>query len=82
MSWNYRVIEHHDTDGNPYYQIHEVYYDPSDVISWSVDAIEPLGESVEDLREDLEAMLAAFHKPVLRLTLNEKQEETLRDTDS
>jgi hypothetical protein len=51
-----------------WYGIHEAYYLTGDVSgrpSITTNAIEPYGESPEELRKDLERMLRAFDKPVL-----------------
>jgi hypothetical protein len=72
MSWNYRVIEFVEPDGNPYRQIHEVHYkkdefseipesyqeDPA-IILW--DTLE--GDSTA--YEILNAMQSSLSKPVL-----------------
>lgn len=61
MSWNYRVSEE---EGE--FFIREVYYDKDGKPDLhSVFAIAPSGESLEDLRWDLEAMLAALDKPII-----------------
>lgn len=66
--WNYRVIEkyHKETDTNTYH-IHEVYYSDDGIIeSWSESAVEPMGETVDELREDIRFFIKAFQKPVLK----------------
>ena len=61
MTWNYRIVEE-TIRGNKYYQIKEVYYDKQDnIIAFSKEAISPGGETLEDLRKDLEFMLEAFN---------------------
>lgn len=60
MTWNYRIIR--DKDG--VYGIHEVYYKKGKIDMWS-DAMTPLGESIDELKEDLDMMAEAFKKPVL-----------------
>lgn len=64
MSWNYRVI-HSVADGQDAYQIHEVYYRDDVVEKWTTEAVEPFGETAEELRGDYEMMGRAFELPVL-----------------
>lgn len=69
MSWNYRVI--HEISPKPisedYYNIHEVYYDENDKITgWTVDAVGPCGETLEELRFMLNLYAGALGKPTLR----------------
>lgn len=57
MTWNYRVVHTGDE-----YGIHEVYYDPT---GWTVEPVPVVADSVEDLRDVLNRMLAALDKPVI-----------------
>ncbi len=53
-------------DGDPYYGIHEVYYDDSGKVEgYTDDAVSPFGETEEELRRDIERMMRAFQHPVL-----------------
>ena len=64
MNWNYRIIK--DYDYESYYVIREVYYGKDGTIKyWSDDPIGPTGDTVDELKEDLELMASAFNKPVL-----------------
>ncbi|MBW1835147.1 MAG: hypothetical protein JRI62_10590 [Deltaproteobacteria bacterium] len=57
--WNYRVIRKHykESDTNTY-QIHEVYYKEDGAIEgWTESAVEPLGETPDELREDIRLMI-------------------------
>jgi hypothetical protein len=66
MTWNYRVLRTADESGEPVYRIHEVYYDDDGSIDgWTVEPVQPLGESLSELREDIRYFLAAFRSPVL-----------------
>jgi len=66
MTWNYRVIKREDEQNGCAYQIHEVYYDDAGKIeTWTKEAVKPLGESLEALREDCAHFLQAFRQPVL-----------------
>lgn len=60
--WNYRVVEE-----DSFLSIHEVYYtDAGEIDGWT-DATHAGGESVKELRRELEMMLRALDKPVLRV---------------
>lgn len=68
MYWNHRVmIRHHEDYDLTTYGIREVYYDDDDgaITAWTVDDMDPHGETLEELRADLERMLACCDKPVL-----------------
>ena len=60
MNWNYRVFE---KDG--IYTIRETIYRENKIVAWTEDAIEPLGESLEELKEHYKQMAEAFEQPVL-----------------
>ena len=68
-TWEYRVVERVSSrphmDDAIWYEIIEVYYDDEGKIDGTSDAVRPVGDSVEDLREDLELMLTATNKPVI-----------------
>lgn len=53
-------------DGGKTFEIHEVYYtkdgQPS---SYTENAIAPVGDSIQELMDDLTYMLKAFEKPIL-----------------
>lgn len=62
MIWNYRVIEH-----DRFFAIHEVYYnDKGDITAISEDPMEPSGQTLEELKGDLEYFLQVLNKPVLK----------------
>lgn len=65
--WNHRVIrKSHDDFEELSYQIHEVYYeDDGSIMAWTESAMQPLGETPEELREDIRFFLKAFQKPIL-----------------
>lgn len=66
MSWNHRIIKYTDGEGTTHFGIHEVYYGPTGRPEmYTESASAPYGESLYELREDLQRMLAAFDKPVL-----------------
>lgn len=68
-TWEYRVVEkvagRSHMDDAIWYEIMEVYYDDDGNLDATSDKICPAGDSVEDLREDLELMLLAINKPVI-----------------
>ena len=62
MNWDYRVIEH---DGM--FTIHEVYYnDKGDITSISHDPMGPSGDTLEELKGDMEYFLQALDMPILK----------------
>lgn len=73
--WNYRVVKKDVTDKikcsemdyeSVYYEIHEIYYDDNhNVTFWSDTSTCPYGD-LEDLKADLEYMLEACSKPILK----------------
>lgn len=71
--WNYRVVR---TEEEQYdsYQLYEVYYDDDGKIEGMTEnAMQPYGESVEELQNDLEYMMEALKQPVLDMKELEKQ---------
>jgi len=82
MTWNHRVIKYETRNlfGDPDfgYAIHEVFYDnDGNVRGMTADAIKPWGDTKEELRAELERMLAALDKP--DLDLDEKSYEPFAD---
>jgi len=60
--WNYRVIESEEV-----FRIHEVYYNKKgEITAFSEDPITPLGETLDELRGDLEYYMQALDRPVLK----------------
>lgn len=65
MTWDYRVVKT-ISNGEEYYSIHEAYYNEEDqASSITEDPVEAFGNSLEELKLDLERMLEALNKPVL-----------------
>lgn len=77
MTWEYRVIRSQAEGDVPVYAVHEVLWS-EDIIavdeegnrqpldcSLTVDPSFPQGETLEELKSDLEMYLLAFAKPVL-----------------
>ena len=67
MTWDYRVVRKHHADTDTMtYQIHEVYYGENrEIERWTKDPVKPLGETAEELREDIRYFLHAFRFPIL-----------------
>jgi len=66
--WNYRVIKRHHKETDTYtYQVHEVYYKKNGKIEgWSESPVSPMGDTLNELRGDIQYFSKAFQKPVLR----------------
>ncbi|MEK7137273.1 MAG: hypothetical protein AAB853_03235 [Patescibacteria group bacterium] len=85
MTWNYHILKERQKDGSWTYGIHEVYYDEDSgaPIAFTAEA-ELSGDSVRDIREELEHMrLALRSKPldmrVLRKRLRPLAEDMKRE---
>jgi CCR4-NOT transcriptional regulation complex NOT5 subunit len=62
MIWDYRIVEN-----NGMFTIHEVHYnDKEEIISVSEDPMGPSGETLEDLKDDIQYFLQALDSPVLK----------------
>jgi len=73
--WNHRVYRHTHTNGDTTYGIHEAYYDSPDEEppgSYTAEPVEVVGDSIEDLREELQRMLRCLERPVLDYPPKEK----------
>ena len=79
--WNYRVIRKHHTETHSVtYHVHEVYYrEDGSIESWTQEPVAPLGETAEELREDIRYFLRAFRCPILEE--KETDEETTLFSD-
>lgn len=65
MSWNYRIVKTTFEQGDRY-AIHEVYYDESgNPTSRTVEPCCPIGDTLEELRAEMERYLQAMNKPIL-----------------
>ena len=69
-TWNYRVIKHQPEKGHVVlYAVHEVYYnDDGSTNGHTENAIWPVGETIEELRSDINRMLLALDRPVIEVT--------------
>jgi hypothetical protein len=68
MTWNYRVFLLPSASAleEDLYVIKEVYYNEDDEIEfWSEGNMTPMGNSVEDLEEEMNKFYEAFSEPVL-----------------
>ncbi|MFA6049582.1 MAG: hypothetical protein WC761_00025 [Candidatus Paceibacterota bacterium] len=77
MTWNYRVLIKHlpAPDNTVWYAIHEVYYNEAgEPTMCSSEAMEPCGETLEELAADLKRMAGALEKPVLDHAIFERKE--------
>ena len=58
--WNYRVVKNGEI-----YGIREVYYEDGEPFAYTTNNIEPMGESLDELAEDLKGMLKALTLEIL-----------------
>lgn len=66
MSWNYRIFRGTDESGQRYYEFREAYYDePPKISGWTSNPSAPVGETFDELVNDLAWMLAGLTKPIL-----------------
>lgn len=66
-TWNYRVLKKTDQKtGETIYAIHEVYYDDAGKPETCTEnPVAPAGESLAELKRDMDHYLLALHKTVL-----------------
>jgi len=72
MTWNHRVMKHHDC-GEDWYGIHEVFYDENGEVDGWAESADVTGESLNDLRTALDWMLDCLDKPVLDYSNDENK---------
>jgi hypothetical protein len=66
VSWNHRIIRYTDGEGTTHFGIHEVYYGSGgEPEMYTENPVAPYGESLDELRRDIEHMMGAFNHPVL-----------------
>jgi hypothetical protein len=66
MSWNYRVFEK-KVKGERFYYIGEAFYNKQDeIFAISSEPVEPIGDTVKELKHDLEMMQEALELPILK----------------
>ena len=66
-TWNYRVLKKTDLNtGETIYAIHEVYYDDAGKPDGCTEnSVAPMGETLAELKRDMDHYLLALSKPVL-----------------
>jgi hypothetical protein len=65
MGWNHRVMKHKDGEDD-FFTIHEVYYNKEGKVDgYTKKGTSAGGNSLQELREDLERMLKSLDKEVL-----------------
>jgi len=64
MNWNYRVMKY-DDEGEDIYTIHEVYYTNGNPDMYTANPVAAMGDSIDELEEDLIRMLEALRQPIL-----------------
>lgn len=66
-TWNYRVLERTDKNsGDTTYAIHEVYYnDEGKPDGCTENSVAPMGESLAELKADMDHYRQALEKPTL-----------------
>jgi len=65
MSWNHRILAH-DTDGEIYLQIHEVYYNKKGIPDgYTANAISVSGDDLESITWTLDKMKECLEKPII-----------------
>lgn len=68
MKWNYRLMRHTDAFGREHLALHEAYYnDAGEVTAWTEEPSHPFGESLDEIRGDLDKMIRALDYPVIEV---------------
>lgn len=62
MYWNYRILLKRDPKDQPddYFQVAEVYYEAGEIIGLVLNPGSPMGDSLEECKDDWEGMGKAF----------------------
>jgi hypothetical protein len=61
MTWNYRIIKYKKS-----FVIYEVYYEKGKIVGWTPHGL-PSGETVSELMQDIDLMLQAQERPILKV---------------
>lgn len=64
MNWNHRVVKRTYED-EEWYAVHEIYYDGDKPWGITTEPSAPGGETIEELKEELDRFRKALNKPVL-----------------
>lgn len=65
--WNYRVVRQVTESGAVVYEIRDFYYGDNGGLSWGVAPVAPYGETLEELDDDVRAIIRSLSEPVLDL---------------
>jgi len=64
--WNHRVLKQTLPDGTEWYTVREVYYnDDGSIFAYTERPVEIAGESLAELRQEIELILACLDKEML-----------------
>ena len=65
--WEHRIIRHKATreEESDWLSIHEVYYEEDNPSRCTVEPVSAIGDCLQELHQDYEAMKGAFDKPIL-----------------
>lgn len=64
MTWDHRVVRQ-IVHGEEWFGIHEAFYSLEGKTVWTEKPVGVVGESIDELRETLERMMAALDRPVI-----------------
>lgn len=69
-TWNHRIVKKesrmHNAVEETYYEVHEAHYNANgEICAITENSVAPLGETVEELEQELQRMLEACKKPIL-----------------
>ena len=66
MQWNYRIVSEEAPEGE-FLQLYEIYYDDGKIIGMLENPSKPYGDNIDELQADMNYMMEAFRRPVLKL---------------
>ncbi len=66
MQWNYRIVSEQAPEGE-FLQLYEIYYDDGKIIGMLENPSKPYGDNIDELQADMNYMMDAFRRPVLKL---------------
>lgn len=76
MTWNYRVI-YHDNEEEPWYGIHEVYYDNEDnPQACTKNPTSITGETYSELQDDISKRIDSLRKPTLSISTFRREHQS------
>ena len=59
--WHFQLMRHTDDNGEEYFAMHE-YYPDKDGDSWTEAPVDVVGDTIEEVKEVLQMMLADIEK--------------------